>query len=136
MNELDHAYSMMEMAGSDIKALQGMLELDNARSFFTDEVFGFHAQQAVEKLLKARISSLGGVYAKTHDIMNLLNALSDLGEETSEWKNLVDLNSFAVQYRYEAVDLGDEELDREELLSAVDDLYLSIKNAISEKYNK
>ncbi|NIR50348.1 HEPN domain-containing protein [candidate division KSB1 bacterium] len=34
---------------------------------FDDEIFGFHAQQAVEKVVKAWPNLLGIVYPRTHD---------------------------------------------------------------------
>ena len=45
MKDLEHAAMMLKMATKDLKALQGMLN----RETFADEVFGFHAQQIVEK---------------------------------------------------------------------------------------
>ena len=41
-----------------------------------DEVFGFHVQQAAEKLLKGWIALLGEVYPLTHDVEELLNLLA------------------------------------------------------------
>ena len=35
---------------------------------FPDEIFGFHAQQAVEKALKSWLASLGVLFPKTHGI--------------------------------------------------------------------
>lgn len=52
MSDLDHARMMLNMAGKDLKALQNMLDM-NA---FANEIFGVHAQQAVEKALKAWLS--------------------------------------------------------------------------------
>jgi HEPN domain-containing protein len=42
---------------------------------FADEVFGFHAQQAIEKTLKAWIALLGQEYPFVHDVDALLNRL-------------------------------------------------------------
>ena len=68
-------------------------------ALFSDEVFGFHAQQAAEKCLKAWIASLGTRYPRTHDLMALIDELSTAGADTSELDILVDLNPFAVEYR-------------------------------------
>jgi HEPN domain-containing protein len=46
----------------------------------SDRSFGFHAQQAVEKLLKALIGGHGERYAFTHDIEILVNHAMRLGE--------------------------------------------------------
>jgi HEPN domain-containing protein len=49
MNGVEHAREMLTLAQRDFKALQVMLDVET----FADEIFGFHAQQAVEKALKA-----------------------------------------------------------------------------------
>ena len=36
------------------------------------DVFGFHTQQAVEKLLKALLTELGVSYRRTHDVAELV----------------------------------------------------------------
>jgi HEPN domain-containing protein len=75
------------------------------RETFVDEVFGFHAQQAVEKALKAWLSQLGAEYPKTHDLDELFALLADSGGQVpAELSDLRDLADFAVQYRYEAFD--------------------------------
>lgn len=133
MSDLDHARDLLEMARGDISALRGMLKIDDGdpdNDYFSDEIFGFHAQQSAEKILKARIASLGGHYSKTHDLMALLNSLSDLGEDINDLTDLVDLNSFAVQFRYESFDTDDEELDRAELLQTLETLFDRMKGEI------
>ena len=110
-----------------------MLKIEDAdpdNDYFSDEIFGFHAQQSAEKILKARIASLGGHYSKTHDLMALLNSLSDLGVDIGDLTDLVDLNSFAVQYRYESFDTDDEELDRAELLQTLETLFDRMKQEL------
>ncbi|MEO6050486.1 MAG: HEPN domain-containing protein [Pyrinomonadaceae bacterium] len=97
------------MARGDLNALKGMVQSDDSHdiSLFSDEVFGFQAQQAAEKSLKAGIASKSATYPKTHDLMVLLFSLEDLGESVSELYGIVDLNPFAVQYRYESLDSDD-----------------------------
>ena len=72
MNE--ESARMMELARRDLRAPQGMAGDTVA---FTDEIFGFHAQQAVEKACKAWICGLGVVYPKTHDLDLLFHLLAD-----------------------------------------------------------
>jgi HEPN domain-containing protein len=105
----DHALQLLEMALKDHKALENMLEPD----VFVDEIFGFHAQQTIEKALKAWISVLGLTYPKTHDVSYLIRMLEDAGEDLSLFPDLEDYSIFAVQYRYEAYDESEEELDRD-----------------------
>jgi hypothetical protein len=67
-----------------------------------DAVLGFHAQQAVEKLLKALISARSVAFELTHNLLRLEKALRDLGESLPQTPvPLSDLNDFAVEYRYE-----------------------------------
>ena len=49
-----------------------------------DEVIGFHAQQAVEKLLKAVLSSASVRYRRTHDLVELIDLLRDHGVDFPE----------------------------------------------------
>jgi HEPN domain len=103
MSDLDHARSLLEMAKGDLNALRGMTSpaLALIPELFSDPVFGFHAQQAVERCLKAWIASLGQRYTRIHDLMALIEDLENAGEDTSERLGFVDLNTFAVQYRGE-----------------------------------
>ena len=108
MKETDLARSLLSSAEKDLKAIRNMTDADS----FADEVFGFHAQQAVEKTLKAWIALLGGEYPFIHDLDALLNALEKLGADVDTLRDLVELNAFAVQSRYEALESPDEPLDR------------------------
>jgi len=127
MTDHEHATSLLRMGYDDLKALEGMI---NSREFFTDEIFGFHAQQAVEKFLKSWIDSMGERYPFQHDIMILINQLESLEEDVSGLSSLVDLNPFAVQYRYDVLDPDEEKLDRNALLASITELYNRVKNRI------
>ena len=108
MRETDLARTLLSSAEKDLKAIRNMADADA----FADEVFGFHAQQAVEKTLKAWIALLGGEYPFVHDLDALLNTLQRLGADVEALRNLIELNAFAVQFRYEAFESPDEALDR------------------------
>jgi HEPN domain-containing protein len=62
MAERDEAQRLLAAAQKDLRALRGMTDADT----FADEIFGFHAQQAVEKALKAWLALLGEEYPRTH----------------------------------------------------------------------
>lgn len=79
MNAIDQARQMLVMASKDIKAMKSLLLPESA----DDEIFGFHAQQAVEKSLKAWITVVGGSYGFVHDIHVLLLNLRELGCDIS-----------------------------------------------------
>jgi len=67
-----------------------------------DAVLGFHAQQAVEKLLKALISARLAPFELTHNLLRLAASARNLGEALPPTPvPLSDLNDFAVEYRYE-----------------------------------
>ena len=130
MSDLEHARLMIRAAVRDLTAIKGM---DDPASF-SDEVFGFHGQQAVEKTLKAWLSFKGVAYPKTHDIDELLALLVENGEVIQdEFRDLGELNDFAVQFRYEAFeDLGGE-LERESLVERIDRLYSHVLNLLENE---
>lgn len=67
-----------------------------------DETFGFHAQQAAEKLLKAALAARGVVYPRIHRLGDLLDLAREHGLAVpEEFESLHRLTPFAVEYRYE-----------------------------------
>jgi hypothetical protein len=69
-----------------------------------DGPFGFHAQQAVEKLIKALLSQLSIAFDYTHNISKLAQQLEDAGEKLPAVSvPLPELNKFAVVYRYDSI---------------------------------
>ena len=107
-SDRDHALLLLEMAGKDHKALANMQDAE----LFEEEIFGFHAQQVIEKVLKAWIASLGLTYPKSHDVSVLITILGDAGVDLSRFPDLEDYSIYAVQYRYEAYDATEERLNR------------------------
>ena len=126
MSDPDHARQMLAIARRDLKALGGMLDVCT----FAYEIFGFHAQQAAEKALKAWISVLGGTYGFTHDLGLLLNTLNEQGEECSLFNDLPDLTIFAVHFRYD--DAGDDcgFPERDEVLEKVTRLVAHVEHVV------
>ena len=70
----------------------------------------FHAQQCVEKLLKARLLQLGQPVDKIHDLASLSRQLEAVDDQWS-WDNedLADLSSGAVLARYPGYETSAEE---------------------------
>ncbi|MGH7587478.1 MAG: HEPN domain-containing protein [Gemmatimonadota bacterium] len=117
MSDPDHARLLLEAARKDLRALEAMRD----PSAFAEEIFGFHAQQAVEKAIKAWLSLLGLAYPRTHDLEALVALLDEGGETVPEaWAELIDLSDFAVQLRYEAYEYDEEPLDRPVLVRRVE----------------
>ena len=128
MKEADLAHQLLSSAEKDLKAIKNMTD-PNA---FADEVFGFHAQQTVEKSLKAWIALLGEEYPFVHDLDLLLNRVQKLGCDINALQNLVELNAFAVQFRYEAFESPDEPLDRSAVISAAAGLFHKVSLLLKE----
>lgn len=126
MNAIDLAKRMVLMASKDIKALQSLLSPEAA----DDEIFGFHAQQAVEKLLKAWLAVAGGDYGFTHDLHILLLNLRELGCDINRFKPLMLLNVYAVRFRYEPLEQPTSTLDRPDTLGKVGELHDCVQLAI------
>jgi hypothetical protein len=81
--------------------------------------FGFHIQQAVEKLLKALLCQRSVKYKRAHDLDYLVTLLQGCGESLPATPlSLGQLNDFAVIYRYDAF-LQSAVLDKADLLETV-----------------
>jgi len=116
MKDKKHAEHMLSIAEKDLSALRGMAKDE---IIFHDEIFGFHAQQTVEKCLKAILSYFGVSYPKTHDLMQLLSlCLENEILIPEEFSSLTDLTDFAVEYRYDL--LEEEPVKRSEILVSVE----------------
>lgn len=88
----------------------------------SDEIVGFHAQQAVEKWLKAVMALHGLEEARIHDLGRLLEILGEAGVDLPpSADHLDDLSIYAVPLRY--ADLLDAEpLDRGATVTLVDEV--------------
>jgi hypothetical protein len=65
-------------------------------------IFGFHAQQAIEKLLKALLAEKAIRYLRTHDLELLEQQLQDSGEILPATPvPLKELFDYAVAFRYD-----------------------------------
>jgi hypothetical protein len=125
-SDKDHALQLFAMAKKDHQALSNMLNPND----FTEEIFGFHAQQAIEKALKAWIAVLGRTYPKSHDVGVLVAIIRHAGGDLSKFPDLEDYTPFAVQYRYEAYDEMEEVLDRDEAIQNVGSFLIHVQRII------
>ena len=64
---------LIRKARSDLTVARAL----GADTMFEDDVVGFHAQQAVEKALKAVLALSGIAVPRTHDIATLADLISD-----------------------------------------------------------
>lgn len=95
----------------------------SANPQIADSIIGFHAQQAVEKWLKAAMALRRLPQTRIHDIDRLAEILEDEGIELPIDRDRLDeLTQYAVPLRYEDI-LDAEPLDRDAtvgLMEAVD----------------
>jgi HEPN domain-containing protein len=87
-----------------------------------DSIIGFHAQQAVEKWLKAVTAARGVRHSGIHDLDRLMEILEGTGVELSlDRDRLAVLTQYAVPLRYDEL-LDAESLERETLVVLVDEV--------------
>jgi len=67
MKRREQALLFLRKAAQDEALLDAVLESDKV----SDEVIGFHCQQAAEKMLKALLSDLGITFHKTQEMGSL-----------------------------------------------------------------
>lgn len=96
----------------------------------TDEIIGFHAQQAIEKWLKAVMAHRGMDEVRIHDIGRLLQLLQNDGAELpANTEQLDELTIYAVPMRYDEL-LDAEPLDRKATVELVDEVGRWVSDAL------
>lgn len=110
--ELEEAQLLLRKAREDADAV-AKLAPDNSTA---DAIVGFHAQQAVEKALKAVLAAFREDFPWTHDLRYLIERLGDI--ETPPPSSLHEarvLAPWAVEFRYgETID---DSLDRDQAVT-------------------
>lgn len=103
--------------------VKAQADLEAAQALATHEgglwsIVAFHCQQAVEKYIKATLTTLQIEFGKTHDIAELLDRIAEQREELAEAVRSAEaLTVYGVQVRYP----GDApEVDRVEAEQALD----------------
>jgi HEPN domain-containing protein len=114
----DLARVLAGKAGDDSKAMR--LLAGNAD--ISDEIVGFHAQQAIEKWLKAVMLSHGLEEARIHDLGRLLEILGKADIPLPPGADWLDaLSIYAVPLRYSDL-LDIEPLDRQATIALVEEI--------------
>jgi HEPN domain-containing protein len=125
MQDHKNALNMFKAAEKDFKALMNMTN----ESLFDVEIFGFHAQQTVEKLLKAWLSKVGIKYEKIHDLQVLFDLLKDNNQNfPEELEELGNLTDFAVAFRYDVFENLDATINRTNILRNIEILFKTVKS--------
>ncbi|MFM2058025.1 MAG: hypothetical protein RLY71_2410 [Pseudomonadota bacterium] len=106
---LGFARQLLEAAGRDLTVWVKLVGDTDVH----DAMLGFHAQQAVEKYLKAVLALHAVAFRRTHDLAELLDVLDDAGLPSPPHAQVLDeLNPFAVEARYGLPDDAGSQLDR------------------------
>jgi hypothetical protein len=123
MSAPDFSAGLLVMARKDFDALRGMVD----NPLFADEIFGFHAQQAIEKSLKAWLAARSVIFPLTHDLSRLLDLLEENGADVNLFWSLVQYTVFAVQARYETGLMETEPpIDRVAVIAEVQQLLATV----------
>ncbi len=127
MKQHEQAILLVKKAADDESLLAETLSSRHV----SNEIFGFHCQQAAEKLLKALLSQAGIGYPRTHNLRLLMDLLADSGQPLpTDLAELDILTPYGTLFRYE--DLPAEvELDREMLFKLVRMLHQFVEKRIS-----
>lgn len=126
MNDTEHARMLLRMAEKDLSALKAMGDV----LVFADEIFGFHAQQVLEKSLKAWLAFLHVEYPLTHNLSALIALLQQHGCNVVPFQGLDFYSPFAVEFRYGDIGVPLPVLNRSTACSQVEELFEHVKAII------
>ena len=108
MNVKDRSQLFLRKASDDEILLKHHLNDD----LIANSIWGFHAQQAAEKILKAVIVYKGLQAPRSHDMTGLYEILESSGNRPPVSLEALDLlTPFAVTFRYD--DVIEDELDKQ-----------------------
>jgi HEPN domain-containing protein len=93
-----------------------------------DEIVGFHAQQTVEKALKAVLEARGVEYPATHDLARLFVLVEDSGGAPGHRDDALALSPWAAEFRYGDVIAGS--LDRDHALAVAESVLAWVEREI------
>ncbi|MDP2792913.1 MAG: HEPN domain-containing protein [Sulfurisoma sp.] len=96
--QLEEALRLLRLAQRDCEVLEILAETGDK----THAAAGFHAQQAVEKALKALLCAHDVDFPRTHDLEGLLKRLAGTGDTPpTPVQKLRALTPYAVDFRYD-----------------------------------
>ena len=120
------AKALLEAARRDAEVLPLLRDPASA----SEEVFGFHVQQAVEKALKARLGIRGARYPLTHNVETLLILLAEAGVDEQRYWNLTEYSPFAVEFRYHGLEPEHDSVDRGQAIALVEELLATVQKEL------
>jgi HEPN domain-containing protein len=120
MTPHDLAEILLRKARDDAHAMQALGQDPHA----ADWVIAFHGQQAVEKSLKAILTTLSVRYGRTHDVGELLGMLAKGGVDLPQWiDDAKALTPFGALFRYADLDIT-RSVDRADTIALVEHVIL------------
>ena len=132
MTHRDLAEKLLKKAEQDLTALE-KLKTD---SEVAQEILGFHAQQAAEKLLKTVLAFHQVKYPFVHRLAELIDCIHDHQINLpDELEDVRELTPFAVEFRYEFFDEDEEEFDIDGTLELLEKLRDWVKAEIGVTNN-
>lgn len=118
---------LLQKAKQDLEATKTL----GQSSTVADESVGFHAQQTVEKALKAVLTRKGIAFQFTHDLLTLFKQIENAGLTPPTDIGVVEeLTPFAVQFRYALYD--DAEPFERQAAEQLAEIYVEWANSIIE----
>jgi HEPN domain-containing protein len=98
------AAELLELAADDEAAARALISAGSV----TESIIGFHAQQTVEKALKATLASRGVEFPFSHDLARLMELCDSAGVPLPSALDDVDrLTPYGVRLRYGSAVAGD-----------------------------
>lgn len=129
MKPREQALLLLRKAAQDEALLDAVLLSDEV----SDEIIGFHCQQAAEKILKALLSDVGVRFRKTHEIGALMALLGQAGHVLPDrFENLDVLTPFGAIYRYEDYEAA-VSLDRDAARASLRELRAWVEAKLRER---
>ena len=125
-SDVDQARLLLGMADDDLDAFRAMRN----PAEFSDEIFGFHVQQAAEKCCKAWIALLGEEYPLTHDVGELIARIRERDGAVSAFAGLAGFTPFAVRFRYERLPETAAPIDRPAAVRQVEALRWRVRDLL------
>jgi HEPN domain-containing protein len=127
LDPIELATLLARKASQDAVALRELA--GNAE--IADSILGFHAQQAIEKWLKAVLAKYSVEFEYTHDLRRLIELVEDAALTFPlETQAVVPFTEFAVPLRYEDL-LDAEPLDRAAAVTLVNDVEAWAQDTLS-----
>jgi hypothetical protein len=103
MKQHEHAKLLFTKGCQDETLVAAVL----ASTQVSDEIVGFHCQQAAEKFLKAVLSEIGVAFHRTHNLRQLMDLLSDAGHAVpADLDDLDVFTPFGTTFRYDMLPMA------------------------------